>query len=139
VIGLRRISERRRLGLCAGVAVMRSGRGRMIALLPLAVCCSDRRSWLAPRGIRAIAAVLDTIAQLIAMFTAGQLPIGPSHGGAAAVQVLGAYGVAAACRCAADRHGHGWFPLLRRLGLRRTPTVAWACRHSPFAVAPTRA
>lgn len=40
--------------------------------------------------------VLDAIAQLIAMFTLGQLPIGPSLGAAAALQVLGAYDVAAA-------------------------------------------
>jgi hypothetical protein len=36
------------------------------------------------------------MAWLIAMFTLGQLPIGPSIGPAAAVLILGAHGVAAA-------------------------------------------
>jgi hypothetical protein len=40
--------------------------------------------------------VLDAMALLIAMFTVGQLPIGPSVGAATAVLVLGRHGVAAA-------------------------------------------
>jgi hypothetical protein len=48
------------------------------------------------RGIGAIASVLDAIALLIAMFTLGQLPIGPSLGADAAVLDPGAHGVAAA-------------------------------------------
>jgi hypothetical protein len=40
--------------------------------------------------------LLDAIALLIAMFTLGQLPIGPSLGAAAAVLILGAHGVATA-------------------------------------------
>jgi hypothetical protein len=40
--------------------------------------------------------VFDASALLIATFTLGQLPIGPSVGAAAAVLILGAHGVAAA-------------------------------------------
>jgi hypothetical protein len=39
--------------------------------------------------------VFDAMALLIAMFTIGQLPIGPSIGPAAAVLILGAHGIAA--------------------------------------------
>ena len=39
--------------------------------------------------------VFDAMALLIAMFTLGQLPVGPSIGPAAAVLILGAFGVAA--------------------------------------------
>jgi hypothetical protein len=95
VMGLRRISERRRRGLWAGLAVMRSGRGRMIALVLVAVCAQIARNWLVLRGIGVHVSVLDAIALLIAMFTLGQLPIGPSLGAAAAVLILGAHGVAA--------------------------------------------
>ena len=38
--------------------------------------------------------IFDAMALLIAMFTLGQLPIGPSIGPAAAVLILGAHGVA---------------------------------------------
>jgi uncharacterized membrane protein YbhN (UPF0104 family) len=96
VFGLRRVSERRRIGLWSGLAVMRSGRGRMIALVLLAVCAQIARNWLVLRGIGAHVSLLDAIALLIAMFTLGQLPIGPSLGAAAAVLILGAHGVALA-------------------------------------------
>jgi hypothetical protein len=49
VIELRRVSERRRIGLWSGLAVMRSGRGRMIALVLLAVCAQIARNWLVLR------------------------------------------------------------------------------------------
>ena len=39
--------------------------------------------------------MIDAVALLIAMFTLGQLPIGPSLGAAASVLILGAHGVAA--------------------------------------------
>ena len=94
VIGLRRVSDRRRLGLWSGLAVMRSGRGRMIVLVLLAVCAQIARNWLVLRGIGVHVSVLDAIALLIAMFTLGQLPIGPPLGAAAAVLILGAHGVA---------------------------------------------
>ena len=95
-IELRRISERRRIGLWSGLAVMRSGRGRMTALVLLAVCAQIARNWLVLRGIGVRASVFDAVALLIAMFTLGQLPIGPSLGAAAAVLILGAHRGAAA-------------------------------------------
>lgn len=96
MVGLRRLSDRRRLGLWSGLAVMRSGRARMIVLVLLAVCAQIARNWLILRGIGVHVSILDAIALLIAMFTLGQLPIGPSLGAAAAVLILGAHGVAAA-------------------------------------------
>jgi len=57
VIELRRLSDRRRLGLWSGLAVMRSGRGRMIALVLLAVCAQIARNWLVLRGIGVPASV----------------------------------------------------------------------------------
>jgi uncharacterized membrane protein YbhN (UPF0104 family) len=94
--GLRRLSDRRQLGLWKGLAVMRSGRGRMIALVLVAVGAQVARNWLVLRGIGVHVSPFDAIALLIAMFTLGQLPIGPSLGAAAAVLILGSHGVAAA-------------------------------------------
>jgi uncharacterized membrane protein YbhN (UPF0104 family) len=94
--GLRRISDRRQLGLWNGLAVMRSGRRRMVALVLLAVGAQVARNWLVLRGIGVPVSPFDAIALLIAMFTLGQLPIGPSLGAAAAVLILGSHGVAAA-------------------------------------------
>jgi uncharacterized membrane protein YbhN (UPF0104 family) len=94
--GLRRLSDRRRLGLWNGLAVMRSGRGQMIALVLLAVGAQVARNWLVLRGIGVPVSPFDAIALLIAMFTLGQLPIGPSIGAAAAVLILGSHGVATA-------------------------------------------
>jgi hypothetical protein len=96
VIGLRRLSERRRLGLWSGLAVMRDHRGRMVAFVLLAICAQIARNWLVLQGIGVHVSVLDAIALLIAMFTLGQLPIGPSLGPAAAVLILGSHGVATA-------------------------------------------
>lgn len=92
---LRRFSQRHRVGLWAGLAVMRSGRGRMIALVLLAVCAQIARNWIVLRAIGVHVSVFDAMALLIAMFTLGQLPIGPSLGAAAAVLILGSHGVAA--------------------------------------------
>jgi len=94
-VGLSRLSDRHRLGLWSGLAVMRRGRARMTGLVILAVCAQIARNWLVLRGIGVHVSVLDAIALLIAMFTLGQLPIGPSLGAAAAVLILGAHGVAA--------------------------------------------
>jgi uncharacterized membrane protein YbhN (UPF0104 family) len=93
---LRRLSDRRRIGLWSGLAVMRSGRGRMIALVLLAVCAQVARNWLVLRAIGVHVSIFDAMALLIAMFTLGQLPIGPSLGAAAAVLILGTHGVATA-------------------------------------------
>ncbi len=96
VLGLRRLSDRRRIGLWSGLAVMRRDRGRMIVFVVLAICCQIARNWLVLRGIGVHISVLDAIALLIAMFTLGQIPIGPSLGPAAAVLILGSHGVATA-------------------------------------------
>lgn len=96
VAALRRISQHRRTGLWAGLAVMRNqGRCRMIAFTLLAVCAQIARNWLMLHAIGVNVSVFDAIALLIAMFTLGQLPIGPSIGPAAAVLILGANGIAA--------------------------------------------
>ena len=94
-VGLHQVSHRRRLGLWAGLAVMRHGRYRMIVFVLLAVCAQIARNWLVLNAIGVHVSVFGAIALLIAMFTLGQLPIGPSAGTAAAVLILGAHGVAA--------------------------------------------
>lgn len=93
---LRRTSENRRGGLWSGLAIVRGhGRGRMIAFVLLAVCAQVARNWLMLRAIGVHVSIFDAMALLIAMFTLGQLPIGPSIGPAAAVLILGSNGVAA--------------------------------------------
>lgn len=94
--GMRHFSRRHRSGLWAGLAVMRNkGRGRMIAFTLVAVCAQVARNWLMLQAIGVNISIFDSMALLIAMFTLGQLPIGPSIGPAAAVLILGAHGVAA--------------------------------------------
>jgi lysylphosphatidylglycerol synthase-like protein len=96
VIGLRRVSECRQTGLWAGLAVLRGrGRGSMVAFTLLAVGAQVARNWLMLHAIGVDLSVFAAMAWLIAMFTLGQLPVGPSSGPAAAVLILGAHGVAA--------------------------------------------
>ncbi|MDQ6775916.1 MAG: hypothetical protein M3071_06795 [Actinomycetota bacterium] len=95
VIALRRFSQRHRAGLWAGLAAMHSGRGRMVVLVLVAVCAQIARNWLVLRAIGVHVSVFDAMALLIALFTLGQLPIGPSLGAAATVLILGSHGVAA--------------------------------------------
>jgi uncharacterized membrane protein YbhN (UPF0104 family) len=96
VAALRRVSKRHRTGLWAGLAVVRNkGRARVIAFTILAVCAQVARNWLMLHAIGVNVSVFDAMALLIAMFTLGQLPIGPSIGPAAAVLILGTDGVAA--------------------------------------------
>ncbi len=75
------------------------------------------------------------------MFTLGQLPIGPSLGGAAALQVLGAYDVAAAPAAGVLLTVTATVGPLCYAGWAYAdrPPAARACRQSPSAVAPTRA
>ena len=94
--GLRRLSARRQLGLWKGLAVMRRGRGRMVALVLLAIGAQVARNWLVLWGVGVHVSPFDAIALLITMFTLGQLPIGPSLGAAATVLILGSHGVATA-------------------------------------------
>jgi hypothetical protein len=96
LVGLRRVSECRRTGLWTGLAIVRrKGRGRMIAFTLIAVCSQVARNWLMLHAIGVDVSIFAAMAWLIAMFTLGQLPIGPSIGPAAAVLILGAHGVAA--------------------------------------------
>jgi hypothetical protein len=95
-LALGRLSDRRRLGLWSGLAVMRNQRGRMIAFVLLAICAQIARNWLLLRGIGVHVSLLDATALLIAMFTLGQVPIGPTLGPAAAVLIRGSHGVATA-------------------------------------------
>ncbi|MGI9184602.1 MAG: hypothetical protein ACR2GZ_06505 [Solirubrobacteraceae bacterium] len=95
VAAVQRLSKRHRSGLWTGLAILRKqGRGRMIAFVLLAVCAQIARNWLMLHGIGVNVSVFDSMALLIAMFTLGQLPVGPSIGPAAAVLILGAHGVA---------------------------------------------
>ena len=94
---LRRLSDRHRTGLGAGLAVLRmQSRGRLITFALLAVCAQVLRNWLMLRAIGVHVSIFDAMALLIVMFTVGQLPIGPSTGPAATVLILGAHGVATA-------------------------------------------
>lgn len=95
LVVLHRISDRHRLGLWAGLAVVRHDRYRMIFFVLLAVAAQIARNWLVLNAIGLNVSLFGAIALLIAMFTLGQLPIGPSVGAAAAVLILGAHGVAA--------------------------------------------
>ena len=96
VAALRRVSQRRRTGLWAGLAILRiPGRSRLITFAVLAVCAQVTRNWLMLHAIGVNISIFDSMALLIVMFTVGQLPIGPSTGPAAAVLILGANGVAA--------------------------------------------
>src|ERR1700733_2314103 len=96
VAALRLVSQRHRTGLWTGLAVMRKhGRGRVIAFTVLAVCAQVVRNWLMLHAIGVNVSVFDAMALLIAMFTLGQLPVGPSIGPAAAVLILGEHGIAA--------------------------------------------
>ena len=96
VVGLRRVAERRQTGLWAGLAIFRmKSRGRMIGFTLIAVCAQVARNWLMLRAIGVDVSIFGAMAWLIAMFTLGQLPIGPSIGPAAAVLIRGAHGVAA--------------------------------------------
>jgi hypothetical protein len=96
VLMLRRLSGRYRSGVGAGLAIVRgAGRTRMVAFTLLAVCAQVGRNWLMLHAIGVDVSAFDAMALLIAMFTLGQLPAGPSIGPAAAVLILGAHGVAA--------------------------------------------
>jgi uncharacterized membrane protein YbhN (UPF0104 family) len=95
VIGLRKLCEHHRKGLWAGLAVMRKkARWRLITFTLIAVCAQVARNWLMLHAIGENVSIFDAMALLIAMFTLGQLPIGPSIGPAAAVLILGSHGVA---------------------------------------------
>jgi uncharacterized membrane protein YbhN (UPF0104 family) len=96
VAGLRNAARRWREGFWSGLAVLRSarGRGRIIALVLVAVFAQIARNWMMLQAVGVDASVLDATAVLIAMVTLSQLPVGPSVGAAAVVLILGAHGAA---------------------------------------------
>ena len=95
---LRRISRGHEAGWRAGLAVLRSlkGRNHTIALVSVAIAAQITRTWLTLEAVGVEASVFDATAVLIAVSTLGQLPIGPGVGAAATVLILGSGGVAAA-------------------------------------------
>ncbi len=145
VAALRRVSQRHRTGLWAGLAILRiPGRGRLITFAVLAVCAQVARNWLMLHAIGVNISVFDSMALLIVSFTVGQLPIGPSTGPAAAVLILGASGVAnvAAAGVLLTATGiagsvcYGTWAMIDRIAAGRldvTPDAAV----QPVAVAPT--
>jgi hypothetical protein len=72
----------------------KKARWRLITFTLIAVCTQVLRNWLMLRAVGEDVSIFDAMALLIAMFTLGQLPIGPSIGPAAAVLILGTHGVA---------------------------------------------
>lgn len=95
VLALHRVSKARTIGLWSGLAVLRGpGGARMVCFTLLAVCTQILRNWLMLHALGVEVSPFGAMALLIAMFTLGQLPIGPSIGPAAAVLILGSHGVA---------------------------------------------
>jgi uncharacterized membrane protein YbhN (UPF0104 family) len=94
--GVCALAGRRRRGLCAGFAVLRSmnGRSRVVGLVLVAVLAQIARNYLILRSTGVAVSVFDSIAVLIAMVTISQLPLGPGVGAAATVLILGTHGVA---------------------------------------------
>jgi uncharacterized membrane protein YbhN (UPF0104 family) len=92
------VARRRRRGFWSGLAVLRTarGRGRMVALVLVAVVAQIVRNWIMLRSVGVPANVLDATAALIAMVVLSQLPVGPSVGAAATVLILGPRGPGAA-------------------------------------------
>jgi hypothetical protein len=95
-VGLCRAARRRRTGLWAGLAILRTlkGRNRVIAFVLVGTVAQIARNWLVLRSTGTPVSLLDSIAVLIAMVSISQLPVGPSTGVAATVLILGTHGVA---------------------------------------------
>jgi uncharacterized membrane protein YbhN (UPF0104 family) len=95
-VGLCRLARRRRHGLWAGLAILRTlnGRNRVIAFVLVGTLAQIARNWLVLRATGTPVSLLDSIAVLIAMVSISQLPVGPSVGAAATVLILGTHGVA---------------------------------------------
>ena len=144
VIGLRRLSGRHQLGLWAGLAVMRNkARWRLITFTLIAVCAQVVRNWLMLHAVGENVSIFDAMALLIAMFTLGQLPIGPSIGPAAAVLILGAHGVAISAAAGVllavsgviGSLGYATWALVDQLATRR-PTSRSPAKLATVAVVP---
>jgi hypothetical protein len=97
-LGLGALAGGRRRGFCSGLAALRCprSRGRVFALVVVAVFAQIARNWLMLHAVGVDASVFDATAVLIAMALISQLPVGPSVGAAAVVVTLGASGVALA-------------------------------------------
>ena len=97
VAGLRVLAQRRRSGLWAGLAALRSlrGRERLVALVVLGVLAQIGRNLLVLHAVGVHATVLNAIAVLIVTVSLSALPMGPSVGATASVLILGSHGVAA--------------------------------------------
>jgi hypothetical protein len=95
-VGLCRVARKRRHGLWAGLAILRTlnGRNRVIAFVLIGTFAQIARNWLVLRATGTPVSLLDSIAVLIAMVSISQLPVGPSVGAAATVLILGTHGVA---------------------------------------------
>jgi hypothetical protein len=92
--GMSAFAGRHRQGVWAGLGALRSARGRLFALVLVAVLCQVARNWLMLHALGVQASAFDAVAVLIAMVILAQLPIGPTVGAAAVVAILGAHGVA---------------------------------------------
>jgi hypothetical protein len=129
VIGLRRISERRRLGLYGRLSGERSGPGRRIAFVLLAVCAQIATTGSCCVGIGAIASVLDDRpADRNAHTRPAPDRTQPRHRRGGADPRGPRRPRTGGGRCAADRHGHGWLPLLRRWAYPDRLLAGQACR-----------
>jgi len=80
VAGLGRVAARWREGFWSGLAVLRSMRGRngVVALILAAVAAQIARNWIMLGAVGVEASLLDATAELIAMVTLSQLPVGPT-------------------------------------------------------------
>jgi len=132
LLGLRRLSRRRRSGLWRGLAAVRElrGRGRLIALVLLGILAQIARNLLVLHAVGVNTSVFNAIAVLIISVSLSPLPIGAGVGATATVLILGSHGVA-------DTAAAGVL-------LTVTGTVAglcyaaWACGDHAFAAVRTR-
>jgi hypothetical protein len=95
--GLRALAGRRQRGIWAGLAVLRSvrGRNRLLVFVLIAVSAQIARNWIMLHAVGVDASLFDAVAVLICLVALSPLPLGPSVGAAAVVLILGANGVAA--------------------------------------------
>jgi hypothetical protein len=139
---LRAVAGRRRRGLWAGLAVLRSGRARgfVLGFVVVAVFAQIGRNWMMLHAVGVHASPFDATAVLIAMVALSQLPVGPSVGAAAVVGVLGSGGVALAAAAGvlltatgtAGALGFvGWGLADRLFSLRRSQTAGTTSVHVP--------
>jgi hypothetical protein len=96
--GLRHLAIRTGRELWKGLAVLRSLRGGslVVGFVLVAVFAQIFRNWMLLHAVGVDASFFDSIAVLIAVVSASQLPLGPAASAAAAVLILGRDGVAEA-------------------------------------------